>query len=237
MNRNYWKITGAIIAALTIIALAVVAAHPTFAQQVPTSTPSRNVTVVGVGNIKVRPDTAIIQIGVDTEGKSAKDALALNNQQSAAIQKKLSELGIADKDIQTSGFNIFPNYGTDGRQVIGYRVINSVTVKVRAIDKAGTLLDGANSISGISFTVDNPRTAEDQARVAAMGDAKARAEMLARAGGTNVGDVLIITENIGSAVPIAMPMERSAVAADGAVPVQPGEQTISISVQVTYALR
>ncbi len=242
MNRNNWKLTGAIVAAITIIALAVVAARPTFAQQTPVTTTSRNITVVGRGDIKVRPDTAMIQIGVDTEGKTAKDALAQNNQQAAAIQRKLDELGVDAKDMQTSGFNIFPTYGTDGRQITGYRVINSVTVKIHAIDKAGTLLDqvvqaGANSITGISFAVDNPRAAEDQARVAAMGDAKAKAELLARAGNASVGDVLIITENVGSAIPLAMPMERAAIAADGSVPIQAGEQTVSINVQVTYALR
>jgi uncharacterized protein len=241
MKQHVWKFAGTLLAAMTIIALAIVAARPTFAQQLPTTT-GRNVTVVGRGDIKVRPDTAIVQIGVDIEGKTVKEALAQNNQQAAAIQKKLADLGVDAKDIQTSGFNIFPTYGTDGRQVTGYRVMNTVTVKIRAIDKTGSLLDevvqaGANSVYGISFTVDNPRTFEDQAREAAMRDAKARADLLARAGGASVGEVLIITENVGSAVPIAMPMERAAVANDSSVPVQPGEQSVSISVQVTYSLK
>jgi uncharacterized protein len=241
MNRSFFKFAGALLTVLTILGLAILAARPTLAQQVPT-TSNRNITVVGQGTIKVRPDTAIVQIGVDTEAKNVRDALTQNNQQAAAIQKKLTELGVEAKDMQTSGFNIFPTYGSDGRQVTGYRVVNTVTVKIRTIDKTGSLLDevvqaGANSVYGISFTVDNPRAFEDQAREAAMRDAKARADLLARAGGASVGEVLIITENVGSAVPIAMPFERAAVAADSSVPVQVGEQTVGISVQVTYALK
>jgi uncharacterized protein YggE len=244
MNRSMWKFAGALGGALVILTLAFAAARPIGAQQNPPTTSGypRSVTVVGRGEIKARPDTAIIHIGVDTEAKTAREALAQNNTEAAAVQKKLADLGIDAKDIQTSGFNIYPVYGTDGRQLTGYRVNNSVTVKIRGVDKAGALLDqvvqaGANSIGGITFTVDSPRGFEDQAREQAMRDAKARADLLARAAGASVGEVLVITENVGSPVmPIAM--ER-AVAQDAAapVPVQPGEQTIAISVQVTYALK
>lgn len=241
MVRSFPKLAGALIAALAVVTLAVMAARPAGAQQTPT-TPGRSVTVVGRGDVKLRPDTAIVQIGVETEAKTAREALTLNNQQAAAVQKKLADLTIDAKDIQTSGFSIYPVYGTDGRQLTGYRVSNMVTVKIRAIDKAGAVLDqvvqaGANSIYGISFTVDNPRAAEDQAREAAMRDAKARAELLARAGGASVGEVLIITENVGSAVPMPLAVARDAMASGESVPVQTGEQTISISVQVTYALK
>ncbi len=244
MKRTITIIAGITLAAVAAIALAVVAAIPARAQQTPspTATPSRMVTVVGQGEVKARPDTAIVQIGVSTEGKTAREALTQNNQETAAVQSKLTDLGIAARDIQTSGFSIYPVYGTDGRQLTGYHVTNMVTVKIRSIDRAGTVLDqvvqaGANSVAGISFTVDSPRALEDQAREAAMRDAKARADVLARAGGASVGDVLVITENVGSPVPVAMPVARAAAQDSGAVPVQPGEQTITISVQVTYALK
>jgi uncharacterized protein YggE len=204
----------------------------------------RQVTVVGHGEIKGRPDTATIQIGVETEAPAAKDALAKNTEQAEALQAKLKELGVAEKDIQTSNFNIYPTYATDGRQITGYHVSNSVIVTIRDLAQAGNLLDqvvqaGANSINGITFSVDDPAALLTQAREQALQDARTRANQLAKAGGVAVGDVLVITENVGSQPPV--PMMLAAPAADmaqsKAVPVQPGEQSFTIDVQVTFALR
>jgi uncharacterized protein YggE len=203
----------------------------------------RQVTVVGHGEVKGTPDTATVQIGVDAEAAAAKDALAQNSAQAQAVQKKLIELGVDAKDIQTSNFSINPTYGSDGHQVTGYRVSNMVTVKIHQLDQAGTLLDqvvqaGANSIYGISFGVENPEALLDQARKAAIANARARAAQLAGASGSAVGDVLVISENIG-AQPIPMPMMARAegAAANQAVPVQPGEQSFSVDVQVTFGLK
>ncbi|KPV48976.1 hypothetical protein SE17_35190, partial [Kouleothrix aurantiaca] len=131
----------------------------------------------------------------------------------------------------------------DGRQVTGYRVSNTVTVTIRNLDSAGALLDqvvqaGANSIYGINFSVADTNALMEQARKAAVADAKARAGQLAAAGGATVGDVLVISENV-SAPPVPMPMMDRAAAAEGgaAVPVQAGEQTLSVDVQATFALR
>jgi uncharacterized protein YggE len=203
----------------------------------------RQVTVVGRGEVKGKPDTATVQIGVETEAAVAKDALAKNTEEATALQAKLKELGVAEADIQTSNFSIYPTYGTDGRQITGYHVSNSVIVKIRALDTAGTLLDqvvqaGANSVSSISFSVDEPKALLGQAREQAMQDARAHAEQLAKAGGAAVGDVLVITENVGAAPPMPLAMPMAAEAADSkAVPVQPGEQSFSVDVQVTYQLR
>jgi uncharacterized protein len=203
----------------------------------------RQVTVVGHGELKGAPDTATVQLGVETEATTAKDALAQNSAQAQAVQAKLTELGVDAKDIQTSNFSINPTYGNDGRQVTGYHVSNLVTVKIHQLDQSGTLLDqvvqaGANSIYGISFSVENPEALLDQARKAAIENAKARATQLASASGSAIGDVLVISENIG-AQPIPMPMMARAqeMAADQAVPMQPGEQSFSVDVQVTFGLK
>lgn len=202
----------------------------------------RQVSVTGHGEVKARPDTATVQIGVETEAPSAKEALAQNTTQAQALQQKLAELGVAEKDLQTSNFSISPTYGADGRQVSGYRVSNTLTVTIRNLDTAGALLDqvvqaGANSIYGISFSVADPQKLLEQARQAAVADAKARAGQLASAGGASVGDLLVISENV-SAPPFPMPMMDRA-AAEGAanVPVQAGEQSLSVDVQATFALR
>jgi uncharacterized protein YggE len=203
----------------------------------------RQVTVVGHGEVKGAPDTATVQIGVETEAATAKDALAQNSAQAQAVQEKLTKLGVDAKDIQTSSFSINPTYGSDGRQVTGYHVGNMVTAKIRQLDQAGTLLDqvvqaGANSIYGISFGVEKPEVLLDQARKAAIENAKVRATQLAGASGSAIGDVLVISENIG-AQPIPMPMMARAEGAPAgqAAPVQPGEQSFSVDVQVTFGLR
>jgi uncharacterized protein YggE len=235
---------GVIAAVLLLAVLAgivgVLYARPATAQSV--GVPGmRQVTVVGRGEVKGKPDTATIQLGVETEAPAAKDALAQNTEQAAALQGKLKELGVAEEDIQTSNFSIYPTYGTDGRQITGYHVSNSVIVKIRALDTAGTLLDqvvqaGANSINSISFSVEDPQALLGQAREQAMQDARARAELLAKAGGAAVGDVLVITENVGAQPPAPLMMDAAA-AESKAVPVQPGEQSFSVDVQVTYQLR
>lgn len=246
MTSRSTAIMSIIASALLLLALAGIGAllftRPAAAQSNSGVPGMRQVSVLGHGEVKARPDTATIQIGIDTEAANAKDALAQNNTQAQALQQKLAELKIDTKDIQTSNFSISPTYGNDGRQVTGYRVSNIVTITIRNLDSAGTLLDqvvqaGANNIYGISFSVADTQKLMEQARQAAMADAKVRATQLATAGGAAVGDVLIISENV-SAPPVPMPMlDRAAAQGAPSVPVQAGEQSISIDVQATFALR
>lgn len=222
--------------------------RPVTAQTSTGVTGMRQITVVGQGEVKGKPDTATVQIGVETEAATSQEALAKNTAQTQAVQAKLKELGVDLKDIQTSNFNIFPVYtnpGADGKQQLsGYRVSNMVAVTIHNLDQAGTLLDqvvqaGANSIYGVSFSVADPEALLKTAREAAVKNARARAEQMAQAGGASVGDVLVITENVGQAAPVPMPMmDRAAAVGQAApVPVQPGEQSFSVGVQVTFALR
>jgi uncharacterized protein YggE len=237
-------VAAVLVLAVLVGVVGVLYARPVTAQTSAGVTGMRQVAVVGHGEVKGAPDTATVQIGVETQAGSAQDALAQNNTQAQAIAQKLKDLGVAEKDIQTSNFNIFPAYGSDGRQVEGYRVSNAVTVTIHNLEQAGSLLDqvvkaGANSIYGVSFSVANPEALLEQARTAAIENAKARATQLAKAGGATVGDVLVISENV-SAPPIPLPaMGRAAemAQADASVPVQPGEQSFSVDVQVTYGLR
>lgn len=204
----------------------------------------RQVTVVGSGESRVAPDMATVQIGVETTAPSTQEALAQNTAQAQAIIDQLTQLGVAERDVQTSGLNIYATYSDDGRTVSGYTVSNTVSVVIRELAQAGALLDqvvqaGANRVYGISFGISNPDAAEAQARDAAMADARARAEQLAQASGAQIGAVLVISENIGSAPVLPLPMldARAEMAAGAPVPVQAGEQLLSASVQVTFELR
>jgi len=247
MTRRVGITIGLVAAALLLAVLAgmvgLLYARPVTAQAGVGVPGMRQVMVVGHGEVKGKPDTATVQIGVETDAPAAKDALAQNTAQAQAIHDKLVKLGVDAKDIQTSNFTINPTYGNDNRQVTGYHVGNTVSVKIRKLDNAGTLLDqvvqaGANSIYGVSFSVEDPQALLGQAREQAIKDAQARATQLASAGGASVGEVLVINENVG-AQPIPMPMAaRSADAANSAaVPVQPGEQSFSVDVQVTFGLK
>lgn len=206
----------------------------------------RQVTVVGEGKVNAAPDTAVVQIGVETEDKTAQDALAQNNIEATQVISKLKELSIDEKDIQTTNFNIFPTYDDKGRKVTGYRVNNTVSVKIRDLDAAGELLDevvqvGANSIYGISFSVEDTTDLIAEARDKAMENAKEKAAQLAKGGNASVGKVLIITENVGSnPQPIMARGMGGAMAEDMAfaaeAPIQAGEQNFWSHVQVTFEL-
>lgn len=201
----------------------------------------RQITVVGEGQATAPPDTASVQIGVQTDAATAREALSANNTQMRALIAKLQELGIAERDLQTSGFSIYPRYSNDGRQVIGYQVSNLVTVKIRQLAQAGTLLDqvvdvGANQINGISFLIDDPAPLQQTARQAAIADARRRAEAMAQAAGVQLGPILAISETI-SAPPVPYPMTTARAQDAGSVPVQPGEQTITAQVQISFELR
>lgn len=239
-------LAGALLVALLAIGalagIALVRPSPAAAQNSGVSG-MRQVTVVGTGEARVAPDMATVQLGVETTAPTTQEALAENNRQAQAIIEQIKQLGVAEKDIQTSGFNIYATYNESGREVTGYTVSNMVSVTIRDLQSAGALLDsvvqaGANRVYGISFGLANPEAALSQARDAALANARARAEQLANGTSATLGQVLVISENIG-APPVLPMMAGRAEAMDQAasVPVQAGEQVYSAQVQITYELR
>lgn len=230
--------------AVAVGALIAVWSRPQSIVAATSTSPVRQITVVGKGEAKAAPDTASVQLGVQNESETARQALTDNNTQMQAMIAKIKELGVADKDIQTSNINIYPRYDDKGRDVLGYQVNNTVTVTIRNISQTGELLDkvvdaGANSVMGITFMIDQPSKLEQTAREAAINDARARAEAMAQTSNSALGQVLSITENIGASPPPVYPMaaERQMAADTAMVPVQSGEQTINAQVQITFELR
>lgn len=210
--------------------------------QVVTS-PIRQITVVGQGEAKAAPDTASIQLGVQTEAATAREALTSNNTQMDALIVKLKEQGVAERDIQTSNIGIYPRYDNNGRSVDAYQVTNTVTVRIRDITQTGALLDkvvdaGANNVNGISFLINDSTKLQQSARDAAIADARARAQSMAQSAGVSLGDVLAISEVIGQpSMPMMLRAESASMAGGGDAPVQSGEQTIGAQVQMTFELK
>jgi uncharacterized protein len=205
----------------------------------------RIVSISGLGEVKARPDMATISTGVVSEAVSAKDALAKNNAAMAAVIAALKNAGIGEDDIQTSGFSVSPKYPAypAPQRVVGYTVSNQVTAQVKTLKNLGPILDtlvqsGSNQISGITFGIDDPKKVLDEARKKAVADARAKAELYAEAAGVSLGSVIQISEQTAITPPV--PMMRMAVeaaATDAAVPIAAGQQTVSATVAITYAIQ
>lgn len=207
------------------------------------------IVVSGEADSSVAPDIAIVTLGVTKLEKTAREALDSNSKAMAAVLKGLKDGGIADKDLQTSGFSIQPQYvypeNSDGVQkppvLTGYQVNNMLTVRVRDLSKLGAILDktvtlGVNQGGDIRFTNENPEKTLEKARTSAVKAAFAKAQTLASAAGVKLGRVIKISEN--DAQPEPQPMMRMSMAKEAAdaVPVATGENSYTVNVSVTFAI-
>lgn len=220
---------------------------PALAQEAP----ARTISLQGTGTVSTAPDMATITSGVVTQAKTAREALDQNNKAMAGLIDVIKSAGIEDRDIQTSGFRVEPQYVySDKRdqngyskppEIVGYQVYNNVTVKVRQLDALGGVLDqmvtaGSNSINGISFGVNDPAETLDAARKSAIEDARHKAELYAGALGLTLGPVLSVSENGGN---IPQPFAAKTMAMDvraESVPVQAGEMDYSVNVSVSWEI-
>ena len=215
------------------------------AQEQPTAAISgTRLDVMATGEVSRVPDIARITAGVVTTAPTASAALEQNARQMSSVRQALRNAGIADRDIQTSSINLYPDYRQDERgtnpQIIGYRASNEVMVRFRDIKATGKILDalvaqGANQINGPMLTIDKPEQAMDEARVAALATARARAELYARAAGKKVGRILSISETGGMQVPMARMRAQAGNVADS-TSIEPGEQSVSVSLAVSFEL-
>jgi uncharacterized protein YggE len=247
-TKTTFVVTFLILAALLAgVAGAAYAQTDTPAAQGDEAKVTRTVTVSGSGKVYLTPDIAYITIGVHTEGDNAAEAVASNNAQTQKVIDAIKAEGIADKDIQTTNFSIYPQqeYDTDGKPTgkVKYIVDNSVFVTVRDITKVGDVLDaavkaGANSISGIQFDVADKTAALSEARKAAVEDAKVKAEELASAAGVSLGEVQTISEyTSGGPQPMYDVRSAAPMAEAASVPVQAGQMLLTVDVTMVYEIR
>lgn len=235
------------VAAVALLALLMSACGPTTVNQA-AAPPLRSVSVSGAGTAYLVPDIAYIYVGVHTELPSAAEAVEQNNEQTQTMIEALRDFGIEARDIRTTNFSIWPQErydpltGTPTGQKT-YVVDNTVYVTVRDLDQLGELLDtviaaGANTVNSVQFDVADKDEALKDARAEAVKDAKAKAEELAAAAGVDVGEVLTINFQDSAAYPIFDGKGGGGGAAmEAAVPIQPGQLTFTVSVNVTYAIK
>lgn len=238
-------------------ALALILAAPALTGLAPTSSaqearmthtahiqPETTLSVDGTGEIALAPDMATLSGGVVTEAASAEEALSQNRTRMNGLMKALKDAGVQSRDIQTSNFSISPTYKypeNRERQLTGYTVSNSVTVRVNDLDGLGPLLDtmvaqGGNSFSGLSFGLKDASAAERRARKAAVADALEKAEDYAEAAGYSVARIVTISET-GSRNP-GPQMMMAARSRDSmeSTPISGGEVTQRATVSVVFEL-
>jgi uncharacterized protein len=239
-----------LLASLAPLALAATIACPAIAAE---SRDNGTITIEGRGEVMAAPDTALVTSGVTTQAATAREALDANSEAMTELLQTLKEAGIESRDIQTSGFSVNPNYVyTDARdkngytlppRINGYQVFNTVTIRVRDLDRLGAVLDqavtvGANTVNGISFSVSDPSSLLDDARRQAFADARRKAELYAEVAELELGSIRAIRESAQHGMP-PQPYPQSAMfdrAEAASVPVEAGELAFPVVVSVTWDL-
>lgn len=228
---------------LTILAMAFITAGCSLSQPASTNEQSHALNVTGTGTVYMQPDVARINIGVQTQSPDAGEALAENTTNANAVRQALIAKGVADADIQTSNFSIYQsvNYyaapGSENETI--FIVENTVFVVVRDLDSLGEVLaavvdQGANTIYGVTFDIENPEAAIEQARSLAIADAKNQAEAIAEASGVKLGEISSLNINEGTRSPLTMEEAAVVDGMGGSVPISGGTLTIGVYAYITY---
>lgn len=226
-----------------LAATALMSAGAVLAQPAVVPTPT-TLTISAEGRVTRAPDIAEVSGGVVTSAPTAAAAMAENASRMTAVVAAVKKAGIADRDIQTSGLNLQPQYRYENNQppvLTGYQVTNTVSLRLRKIGEAGRLLDtlvgvGANQINGPNFSVDSADAALDEARVAAVAMARTRAQLYAQAAGLRIKRIVSISEG-GAIEPGPRPMMMArAMKMEAAPPVEPGEVALGVNVTMVFEL-
>jgi hypothetical protein len=248
-SRTGWLAVGAALGmAAAVLAGPLLQAHSALATDPTGTTPEHTISVSGTGHIVLTPDTADLRLGVSSTAKTVKAARSAAATSMTAVIASLKSLGIADKDIQTTTLSLQPvydySYNTNPPKLTGYQLSNAIAVTVRDLDKLGDAIDnslaaGATTLDGVSFRVADQTAAEQQARQAAMDEAKAKAKTLADAAGISISGVASISETVA---PVPYPVyyglgaTAGAPQADVKTPVAAGSTEVTVTVAVVYLI-
>jgi uncharacterized protein len=228
------------LATFAAVFAAALLARPALADDFPSA-----ISVSGEATVSVAPDLAQIDAGVASDAKTAREASDANNAAMGKVLLALKGAGIVEKDYQTSRLSLQPQYAPNrssgASSVVGFRASNRVTVKIRDTTKVAAVIDtlvsaGANDVGNISFEVTQASRLLDDAREQALADARRKAEIYAKAAGVTLGAPLGISEGGG---PVPLFKGRMAAAPMAAAPaaVAPGEETLSVTVNASWAIK
>lgn len=224
-----------------LVVVATLLAAPALAQTMPPPA----ISVTGEATVSVAPDQAQIDGGVTSDARTAREASDANNAAMGKVLLALKGAGIEEKDYQTSRLSLQPQFATPSKAseraqgILSFRASNRVTVKIRDVTKVANVIDvlvsaGANEIGGIHFTVTQASKVLDEAREKAIADARRKAEIYAKAAGVTLGEPISISEE-GAPVPLYRGKMAAPMAAGA--PVAQGEETLSVTVSVSWAIK
>ncbi len=204
------------------------------------SKPVGGITVTGEGIVKTVPNEAEFSLGVQSQGPSAREALAGNSEKMRRVLAAISSAGVAKDDVKTQDVSVSPTYADKG-QISGYTARNSVSVRIRDLAKAGVVLDaasnaGANEVYGPSLSRSDQEELQAKALRSAVDNARAKAGALADAAGVRLGIVTAITEGFNGGPEPMYAQAFGGRIADKAAPISPGTQDVQATVTVTFAI-
>jgi uncharacterized protein len=225
--------------AATLVAATLLAA-PALAE---TDFPSA-ISVTGEAQVFAPPDLAQLDAGVASDGKTAREAAEANNAAMSKVLAALKGAGLEDKDYQTSRLSLQPQYAPNRpgpSPIVGYRASNRVSIKLHDVAKVASVIDtlvtaGANDVGNINFTVTQASKLLDDAREKAIADARRKAEIYAKAAGVTLGAPLSISEE-GAPAPVFRGKMMAAAPMATSTPIAQGEETLSVTVAVTWAIK
>jgi uncharacterized protein YggE len=217
-------------------------------QSLPNNYP-REITVSGEGRTFAVPDIALIQLGAVTEGLEVGDVVRENTEKMNNILKEIKTLGIEEKDIKTTTYNLAPRYEwtEDGKRIFkGYTLTQQISVKIRNFEKIGDVLEkttekGANLVGDLQFSIDEPEKVRQEARKEAIERAKAKASQISTDSGLKLVKLVNVYEDYYPRT-YSDTLYKSLEATGGgeiAAPpeIQPGEQEVTVTIYLTYRVR
>ena len=202
----------------------------------------RWISVSASGEASVAPGLALVRFAVSENGKELDAARESVNARASAVLARVRDLGVADGDLRAPDVQIHPEYDyRRGQKLIGYRVVRQMSVRVRALDRLGELLDaiveaGANEIHGAEMTASDPSAADHAALVSAVGIARGRAAAVANAAGVTLGDVVRVEEGEAAGIGQSMGMMAMEKSSDAGTEVAAGDLTVTRHVRVWFAI-
>lgn len=242
-----WQTLGFLL--IGFLALLVLDKVHTVVQDFRPTVPQNTIAMSAEGRVTAKPDLATINVGVQTNGDTAKAAQDANNKNISKVIDSIKKLGVTADDIQTSNLSVYPTYDyANGKNTInGYQANQTLTVKVRGVDRStetlnktldAAVVSGSNQIQGVSFSVDDPDSFRQAARKQAIDKAKQKAQELADQTGLKLGRIVNISESSAN-YPVPLPYAMDGRGGGAAAPsnIQTGTTDITAEITVTFELK